>query len=315
MGSLHSPNPFPIRDKIAAVLNSFKSIFFGPNGLRAGWRVILFVVSVIALQQAFVFLTVLIVIRGLKIQLTDDLEPISLGATDALLLLATIIVTLSAARLEHRQWSDYGLPGRRAFGPLFWQGAVFGFAAVSILIGLIALAHGYSPGTLNVRGSHLVYYAVLWIVANLLIGFSEEMLFRGYPQFALSRGLGFWPAATTISFLFGALHYFLKPHERWTDWACTSLLAMFVCLTLRRTGDLRFAIGFHAAFDFAAIYVYSGMNGGRFAVGRLLNATFHGSDSITGGLLGPEASLFVFPVIALLFLAFHLLYRSARNRL
>src|SRR6516162_5734261 len=111
-----------------------------------------------------------------------------------------------------------------------------------------------------------------------------------------------------ISFLFGALHYFSKPYEHWPDWASTGLLALLICLTLRRTGDLRFAIGFHAAFDFGAIFVYSGPNGGRLAPDRLLTATFHGAEWLTGGKLGPEASLLVFPVIAAMFLAFHVLY-------
>ena len=48
---------------------------------------------------------------------------------------------------------------------------------------------------------------------------------------------------------FGALHYFGKPYERWEDFASISLLALFLTLTIRRTGDLAFAIGWHAAFD------------------------------------------------------------------
>jgi len=151
---------------------------------------------------------------------------------------------------------------------------------------------------------------VLWLLASLAIGFAEEYFFRGYPQFILTQGMGFWPAAFLISFLFGALHYFTKPFERWPDWASTGLIALLLCLTLRRTGDLRFAIGFHAAFDFAAIFVYSGPNGGQLAPDRLLTATFHGADWLTGGKLGPEASHLVFPVIAAMFLAVHFLYRG-----
>src|SRR5439155_16843997 len=71
-------------------------------------------------------------------------------------------------------------------------------------------------------------------------------------------------------------------------WASTGLLALLICLTLRRTGDLRFAIGFHAAFDFGAIFVYSGPNGGRLAPDRLLTATFHGADWLTGGKRSEE---------------------------
>ncbi|HYL87126.1 MAG TPA: CPBP family intramembrane glutamic endopeptidase, partial [Candidatus Angelobacter sp.] len=181
---------------------------------------------------------------------------------------------------------------------------------VSLLICLIFLGGGYSAGALNLHGAALARATLLWLLASLAIGFTEEFLFRGYPQFILTKGMGFWPAAFFISVLFGALHYFTKPYERWPDWASTSLLALLICLTLRRTGDLRFAIGFHFAFDFAAIFVYSGPNGGQLAPDRLLSASFHGADWLTGGKLGPEASLFVFPVIAAMFLAVHFLYRA-----
>jgi CAAX protease family protein len=107
----------------------------------------------------------------------------------------------------------------------------------------------------RLHGTALLRATLLWALASLAIGFAEEFLFRGYPQFILTQGMGFWLAAVCISFLFGASHYFMKPYERWPDWASTSLLARLICLTLRRTGDLRFAIGFHAPFDFGAIFV------------------------------------------------------------
>ncbi len=34
----------------------------------------------------------------------------------------------------------------------------------------------------------------------------EEFLFRGYAQFTLATGIGFWPAATALSAAFGAVH-------------------------------------------------------------------------------------------------------------
>jgi hypothetical protein len=240
----------------------------------------------------------------------NGLQAVVFLVQDAITLIAVLAATWIMARWERRKLTDYGLPGKNAFGRRFWEGSAFGFAGVSLLILLIFLAGGYSPGALNLHGAALVRAALLWLLASLAIGFTEESLFRGYPQFILAQGMGFWPGAFFISVLFGALHYFTKPDERWPDWASTSLLALLICLTLRRTGDLRFAIGFHAAFDFAAIFVYSGPNGGQLAPDRLLNATFHGSDWLTGGKLGPEASLLVFPVIAAMFLAVHFLYRT-----
>ena len=286
-----------------------RDIFVGGTGLRSGWRLLIFLAIVFALQVLSQEVVV-VILKARGIVAPEGLYAIVFLVQDAITFIAVVIATWIMARWEHRKLSSYGLPGRNVFGRRFWEGAVFGYIGVSALILLIFLAGGYTPGSLALHGAALVRAALLWLLASLAIGFAEEYLFRGYPQFILAQGMGFWPAAFLISFLFGALHYFTKPNERWPDWASTGLLALFLCLTLGRTGDLRFAIGFHAAFDFGAIFVYSGPNGGRLAPDRLLTATFHGADWLTGGKLGPEASLLVFPVIAAMFLSFHFLYSA-----
>lgn len=286
-----------------------QDIFVGGTGLRAGWRLLIFLAIVFALQ-ALSQEVVVVMLKARGIVAPEGLYAIVFLVQDAITFIAVVIATWIMALWEHRKLSSYGLPGRNAFGRRFWEGAVFGYIGVSVLILLIFLAGGYTAGSLALHGRVLARATLLWLMASLAIGFAEEYLFRGYPQFTLAQGMGFWPAAFLISFLFGALHYFTKSYERWPDWASTGLLALFVCLTLRRTGDLRFAIGFHAAFDFGAIFVYSGPNGGRLAPDRLLTATFHGAKWLTGGELGPEASMLVFPVIVAMFLAFHFLYRA-----
>ena len=40
----------------------------------------------------------------------------------------------------------------------------------------------------------------------LLVGLFEEFLLRGYTQFTLARGIGFWPAAVVMSCAFGLIH-------------------------------------------------------------------------------------------------------------
>lgn len=192
------------------------------------------------------------------------------------------------------------------------MGNLYGFAAVSLLVGMIAIGGGYKILGLAITGTMLIKYFAIWVIASTMIGFAEEIIFRSYVLTTLGDGIGFWPASIVLSFGFGALHYFSKPHERWEDFACTGLLGLFMCLTLRRTGTLAFAIGFHLAFDFGAIFFYSGMNAGEFAVGHLLKTGWEGPQWLTGGLLGPEASRLVFIVIALLFLVFDRSYRQVK---
>ena len=283
-----------------------KTIFHNGRELRAGWRLLIFLVLLFALGYA--------ARRGLeRLTLPDGLHPVSLIAVDAALLVAALIATAIMASFEHRSLTAYGIPRvRDLFGRLFWSGVVWGLVMPSAIILLIFLGGGYHVHGLNMTGAGLFKFAGLWLFANLLIGLSEEITFRGYFLYTLADGIGFWAAALVNAIGFGALHYYTKPNERWEDWVAVTLLTLFIVLALRRTGSLAFSIGMHIAFDFAFIYVFSGMNGGEFAIGRLLNAEFPGSIRVTGGLLGPEASWFTFPVVVAAIVLLHFTYRQAK---
>jgi len=283
-----------------------KKIFHNGKELRAGWRLVLFCILYFVFDFALG--------KGMQhLSLPNGLHPVVLIVFDAGMLGVALLATTIMARFEHRSLAVYGIPRLHdLFGRMFWRGAVWGFAMPTAIILMIFLAGGYRVHGLNFTGPALLKFAILWLVANLFIGFSEEILFRGYFLYTLADGIGFWPAAIFNSLGFGALHYFTKPYERWEDWVAVTLITFFILLALRRTGSLAFPIGMHAAFDFAFLYVFSGRNGGEFGVGRLLNAEFPGPNWLTGGMLGPEASWFTF-LVAIVAIALMLLkYREAK---
>lgn len=285
-------------------IDGMKKIFFNSEGLRAGWRLLLFV----GLYAGLGYVQNWVVTRIFHPVDRPFLDPIELISDELQGLVQVLVATWIMARLERRQFADYGIPVRNAFGRNFWVGIVWGLASTTLLVALIAAFGGYRILALAIHGRMLWYFLGLWILANLLIGFSEELQFRAYLLTTFADGIGFWPASILLSTGFGALHYFAKPHERWEDFAATGLLGLFMCLTLRRTGSLAFAIGWHAAFDFANLFLWSGQNAGQYAVGHLLETRWQGSQWVTGGLLGPEASWMVFVVTALLFGMFDRLY-------
>jgi len=290
------------------IIVSLIRIFHNGRELRAGWRLLIFCGLVFATGYAMNA-----VLRQLRLPEYPGLHPVGTIVDDAVLLATALIATAIMARFERRSLAAYGLPRmRELFGRLFWIGAVWGLAMPSAIILLIFLGGGYHVHGLNVSGAELLKFGGLWLLANLFIGFTEEILFRGYFLYTLADGVGFWVAAIFEAIGFGALHYFTKPHERWEDWFAVTLLTIFITLALRRTGNLAFSIGMHAAFDFAFLYVFSGMNGGEFAVGRLLNVEFAGPAWLTGGLLGPEASWFTFPAAIAATVLLHLKYRQAK---
>src|ERR1700693_1708887 len=160
------------------------------------------------------------------------------------------------SRIEKRSWCSYGIPIEGAFGKLFWQGIVGGLALVSAEILLMYALGGFSFGGLALSGVAIAKYAAIWGSIFLLVGISEEFLYRGYTLYTLATGIGFWPATILLSVLFGAVHL-SNSGEDWIGASSVVLFALFACFTLRRTGNLWFAIGVHGAGDFAETFIYS----------------------------------------------------------
>jgi membrane protease YdiL (CAAX protease family) len=291
-------------------------VFYGGEGLRAGWCLARFVAAYMLVNGAF-FLSYRQVDPAAGRQ--TDWQPGPFLAVEGLSLLAALLCVALSARLERRSWSELGLmtergapgagggAGSLATGAArFCEGILWGLVPVSLLMSAIWACGGWSPGGLAAGGGATARNAVLWAAAFLVSGLGEEMLFRGYSLRTLARGLGFWPAALLLSALFGGAHYFLKPMETWVDGLSTGLFGLFFCWTVRLTGDIWLATGFHFAWNFAALGVFGGPNtgnDGKPAAGHLLASSFHGPQWLTGGPMGPEASLFVLPLLGALFAA------------
>ena len=214
---------------------------------------------------------------------------------------------LLMSRLEHRPFGDYGLALRGAFGKLFLQGALFGLAEISAVIGFIAVMGSYHFGPLAIHGIDLLRWAAFWFAFFVLVGLYEEFAFRGYLQFTLAQAVRFWPAAIVLSIAFGMVHI-TNPGESKVGVAGVMLAGLFWCFTLRRTGNLWFAVGMHASFDFGETFLYSVPDSGVIFRGHLSNATLAGPGWLTGGSAGPEASVCDFAMILILFYVFHKLY-------
>jgi membrane protease YdiL (CAAX protease family) len=241
-------------------------------------------------------------IRGVRIDLIAELGR---------LVFVAAVPTLLMARIEGRQFGSYGLPRQGGFGKLFWGGAAWGIGALTVLMLCMHWAGVFDFGTVVLHGGRLVKFAAFWGCVFLLVGLQEELLFRGYPQSVLTEGVGFWPAAVLGSLAFGGIHFW-NPGENWIGLSGAALIGLFFCLTLRRTGNLWFAVGFHASWDWGESFLYSVPDSGEKAPGHLLSSSFHGSPWLTGGSVGPEGSVFLFLVIALVWVAFDRMYRQEK---
>jgi len=286
-------------------MNRLKWIFRGNRGWRAGWRFALFVALYIVAGKGFDYILPRLHFPEHSFTWWGILPN---DFADFLFIAA---ITWVMSRIEREPFSSYGFPLVSNAGKLFWKGAVWGFIPSVLILIPIYFAGGFTFHGLALHGRDLIFYTVVWALAMLAVGFREEFLFRGYALKTLAEGIGFWPAAIFLSTIFGLIHLIFKPHEDWIDPVSVSLYGLFWCLTLRRTGSLWFAVGFHAASDYADMIVFAEPNSGNDGQpipGHLLDLRFHGPEWLTGGPRGTEASLLVFVILAGLFYFFHRAY-------
>jgi hypothetical protein len=94
-----------------------KTIFVGPQGIRAGWRFAIFVFLLFGFSKLFFWLLTV---------LAHYQEHPGWFPTDFLF--------DGMSKLERRPFLEYGLPWRPMFRKHFWQGALWGLAASSLMI-------------------------------------------------------------------------------------------------------------------------------------------------------------------------------------
>ena len=218
-------------------------------------------------------------------------SPASVILKELLQVFVVLAATLVIAFIRRESLAVYGLPWRKAFGRDFWLGAVWGFVILSAIVGLMAATHSYSLGPLALSGPEMLSFGLQWAAAFLLVGLAEELAFRGYLQYALTMRMGFWPASLITCLFFGFAHR-NNPGENWVGLANIVVIGAFACVALRRTGSLWFPIGWHMAFDWGESFFYSVPDSGQRVAGHLFNAWVGGSPWLTGGSVGPEASVF-----------------------
>lgn len=286
--------------------SAIRRVFVGPQGIRAGWRFALYLLMGVVVAIALGF-----VLHGWHPRGAARLW--AEFASEFSLLLAALIPALVMGRIEKRSLANYGLPARGAFGKLFWVGTIWGILAITALLGLMRGVRVFYFGHLALHGVRVLEFAVFWGLFFLLVSFFEEFLLRGYTQFTLASAIGFWPAALSLSTVFGLIHLG-NPGEAWVGALSAGLIGFFFCLTLQRTGNLWFAVGFHFSFDWGETFLYSVPNSGTTAPGHLLSSSLQGPRWLTGGTVGPEGSVFVFALIVLLWVAFDRRYPEARYR-
>lgn len=275
-------------------------LFGGPNGLRAGWGILLFLAIWLLLTLAAQW----VLIPALHWRQGTPMPPRVGILFELANIIPTLIATWVLALIENRPLMAYGFQGK-ARATRFLSGLVWGFVAISALVltlwklGYLVLGRGSMPA------SQALEDAAVWGAAFLLTGFFEESLFRGYVQFTLARGIGFWWGGLLVASAYGATHS-LNAGESLVGVASVVGVGLVFCLSLWYTGSLWWAVGFHAAWDWGQSYFYGTADSGMLAQGHLLQEHPAGSLIWSGGATGPEGSVLILPLLLIMAIAMFL---------
>jgi membrane protease YdiL (CAAX protease family) len=305
-------------------------LFLGPDGLRPAWCLLLFlaIAYCVYLFSGSMLISTPAVYRALRAAAGRPSTLLTLLVNDGPLLLSVVVATWTMSAIEDRPVSSYGLGGTRRI-PLLLAGFAWGAISLSLFLAFLWKAGWLVFDGRILTGGEIPKQAAIWIVGFALVSLTEEYTLRGYLQFTLartisalfdsslgasrSRALGFWTTALFLSFLFGAGHS-NNPGESPIGLLSAGLIGLVFCLSLWRTGSLWWALGFHASWDWAQSFLFGVADSGTMVQGHLLATHPAGKVLMSGGATGPEGSLFVLPVLALMTLIVFLTLPQSQSR-
>jgi membrane protease YdiL (CAAX protease family) len=240
--------------------------------LRAGWRVVVFLIASFVVGEALL---------RLRATLASLLPVIYGSAVEAAvyLLLIGVILLLASRVLDDRRIIDYGFH----LSAGWWIDLSFGLAlGTLLLLGILVLelAMGWVKVTgtfATAPGQPFAATILVGFVAVVSIAVGEEVTWRGYPIKNLAEGFSWrvigprW--ATVIAVLIPALLFGLahatNPNATTLSTVNIMIFAILFATGYVLTGELALPIGLHFAWDFIQGFVF-GVTGSTSQLGSVL---------------------------------------------
>ncbi len=185
--------------------------------------------------------------------------------------------------IERRTVQELALPPlARELG----LGLLLGFALYSTCV-LILMA----LGNYRVDGLQDWHILLSGMAAALATGFFEELVFRGGLFRLAEEWFGTWIALLVSCLTFGFAHADAEGATLQGLLSISAWAGVLLAATYLLTGRLWLGIGLHAAWNYTQGTVYSGIVSGNAPPQGFVRSTLQGSEWLTGGAFGVEASL------------------------
>ncbi|WGK63938.1 CPBP family intramembrane glutamic endopeptidase [Croceiramulus getboli] len=287
-------------------------LFYNPEQrrLKAGWRIFLFLIlfwllaASIFLIKAFLFPE-----TGRR----EFMEDYSLLVVVVLAVSATLAVLLSRKLFDKKSFWSLGLSHRkRALADL-----IFGFTLSAAMAGtffLLLLSLGLiefngidfnsalfpDPGTSFAEFIKITSLGAVLLVflEHVLVGYWEELVFRGYVFQNLIEGLGL-PLSVVIScILYGLLHA-MNPNAGLLSSLIIVLVGFLRIYGYLLTKLLWLSIGMHIGWNFFQGPIFGFAASGHEKATLINLSITTEQDWLSGGAFGPEGSVLIIPILLL----------------
>lgn len=269
-----------------------KTVFISPDEprLRAGWRLLI--------------QTLLIFVIGTGLGLVLFMFPLSVTQLASNMLANQIFqlfaftgsIYLARRLLDRRSFVSLGLRWDRDA----IRDIVVGIGIAAAMMALIFVIH-WAVGWLTFEsftwqsreGGFVLQQTLVALLIFTLVGWSEELLSRGYHLQTIASGLNRFWGVLLSSAVFAVLHL-ANPNATWNGAAGILLAGLFLAYGYLRTEQLWLPIGLHIGWNFFEGVVFgfpvSGLN-----TFSLIQIDVAGPTILTGGAFGPEAGLVLLP--------------------
>jgi len=289
------------------------NIFVNPDDHRprAGWRLFLQFVLFLLLM------TVLMLVKSFSIQSSLRIFEATVSGIAGI-----ASVWLAALFWDKRLIQDYGLAWNMKWVKELGMGLILG---LSTMAGIFLIE--WLTGWITITGfgwerSTSIPYS-LWILsylaAMIIIGFYEELIFRGYQILNMTEG--FYSSRLNLkkasllailvsSAIFGILHYW-NPNASYISTVNIILAGFMLAIPYVVTGSLAVSVGIHISWNFAQGGIFGFPVSGTLFRGSILQIQQEGSNLMTGSRFGPEGG--VLGVLGILFIIGFFLFYAKRK--
>ena len=277
--------------------------------LKAGWRITLFVILFWILSSSIFLIKPLFK----EISKRDFLNNYSLLIVAILSISATVAVALARKNLDKRNIKSLGLKVNKqslkdlVFGFLLSGVMAAAFLGIASMLGLVEInsfefvslefARSNSTSYVDFISYFSVVFLMIVLIEHVLVGYWEELVFRGYLFQNMKDGLGLVWAIIISCLLYGLIHS-ANPNATILS---TIIIVIFGFLRLYGyliTNMLWLSMGMHIGWNFFQGPIFGFAASGH-QHATLIKLNINDPNWLSGGSFGPEGSILIIPILFL----------------